>query len=105
RVSEEQRLIEEEEADELYRDVDINQGRGIQVSQDIEDSYVTLTPVKPDAQQENSSRRRDDDDDQEGPSAGSDRGSKRRRKGREPESASTPSEPATRSASRSTTGT
>nr|GEZ43154.1 hypothetical protein [Tanacetum cinerariifolium] len=26
RVSEEQRLIEEEEADELYRDVDINQG-------------------------------------------------------------------------------
>nr|GEZ93940.1 hypothetical protein [Tanacetum cinerariifolium] len=28
KVSEEQRLIEEEEADELYRDVDINQGRG-----------------------------------------------------------------------------
>nr|GEY54305.1 hypothetical protein [Tanacetum cinerariifolium] len=50
-------------------------------------------------------RRRGDDDDQEGPSAGSDRGSKRRREGREPESASTPSEPATRSASRSTTGT
>nr|GFC28835.1 hypothetical protein [Tanacetum cinerariifolium] len=50
-------------------------------------------------------RRRGDDDDQEGPSAGSDRGSKRQRKGGEPESASTPSEPATRSASRSTTGT
>nr|GEY62977.1 hypothetical protein [Tanacetum cinerariifolium] len=50
-------------------------------------------------------RRREDDDDQEGPSAGSDRGSKRRREGEEPESASTPSEPATRSASRSTTGT
>nr|GEY86109.1 hypothetical protein [Tanacetum cinerariifolium] len=33
------------------------------------------------------------------------RGSKRRREGGEPESASTPSEPATRSASRSTTGT
>nr|GEZ95963.1 hypothetical protein [Tanacetum cinerariifolium] len=48
RVSEEQRLIKEEEADELYRDVDINQGRGLQVSQDIEDSHVTLTPVKPD---------------------------------------------------------
>nr|GFC46310.1 hypothetical protein [Tanacetum cinerariifolium] len=50
-------------------------------------------------------RRREDDDDQEGPSAGSDRGSKRRRAGGEPESASTPSEPATRSASRSTRGT
>nr|GEZ91194.1 hypothetical protein [Tanacetum cinerariifolium]GEZ97876.1 hypothetical protein [Tanacetum cinerariifolium] len=42
-------------------------------------------------------RRRGDDDDQEGPSAGSDRGSKRRREGGEPESASTPSEPATKS--------
>nr|GEX35235.1 hypothetical protein [Tanacetum cinerariifolium] len=41
----------------------------------------------------------------EGPSAGSDRGSKRRREGEEHESASTPSEPATRSASRSTTRT
>nr|GEY00439.1 hypothetical protein [Tanacetum cinerariifolium] len=50
-------------------------------------------------------RRRGDDDDQEGPSTGSDRGSKRRREGGEPESASNPSEPATRSASRSTTGT
>nr|GFA44909.1 hypothetical protein [Tanacetum cinerariifolium] len=48
RVSEKQRLIEEEKADELYRDVNINQGRGLQVSQDIEDSHVTLTPVKPD---------------------------------------------------------
>nr|GEZ42449.1 hypothetical protein [Tanacetum cinerariifolium] len=44
-------------------------------------------------------RKGGDDDDQEGPSAGSDRGSKRRREGGEPESASTPSEPATRSAS------
>nr|GEW93597.1 hypothetical protein [Tanacetum cinerariifolium] len=50
-------------------------------------------------------RRRGDDGDQEGPFAGSDRGSKRRREGGEPESASTPSEPATMSASRSTTGT
>nr|GEX64394.1 hypothetical protein [Tanacetum cinerariifolium] len=50
-------------------------------------------------------RRRGDDDDQEGPSAGSDRGSKRRREGGEHESASTPSEPTTRSANRSTTGT
>nr|GEV13626.1 putative reverse transcriptase domain-containing protein [Tanacetum cinerariifolium] len=55
KVSEEQKLIEEEEADELYRDVDINQGRGLQVSQDIEDSHMTLTPVKPDGQQESSS--------------------------------------------------
>nr|GFC14903.1 hypothetical protein [Tanacetum cinerariifolium] len=54
-VSDEQRLIEEEEADELYRDVDINQGWGLQVSQDIEDSHMTLTPVKPDGQQESSS--------------------------------------------------
>nr|GFB16459.1 hypothetical protein [Tanacetum cinerariifolium] len=46
---------EEEEADELYRDVDINQRRGLQVSQDIEDSHVTLTPVQPDGKQESSS--------------------------------------------------
>nr|GEX37918.1 retrovirus-related Pol polyprotein from transposon TNT 1-94 [Tanacetum cinerariifolium] len=52
---EEEWLNEEEEADELYRDVDINQGRGLQLSQDIEDSHVTLTPVKPDGQQESSS--------------------------------------------------
>nr|GFA14495.1 hypothetical protein [Tanacetum cinerariifolium] len=55
RVSEEERIQEEEEADELYRDVDINQGRGLQVSQDIEDSHVTLTLVQPDGQQESSS--------------------------------------------------
>nr|GFD25436.1 hypothetical protein [Tanacetum cinerariifolium] len=29
RISEEKRLNEEEKADELYRDVDINQGRGL----------------------------------------------------------------------------
>nr|GFB33526.1 hypothetical protein [Tanacetum cinerariifolium] len=50
-------------------------------------------------------RRRGDDDDQEGPFLGSNRGSKRRREGGEPESASTLSKPATRSASKSTTGT
>nr|GFB47682.1 hypothetical protein [Tanacetum cinerariifolium] len=55
RISEEERIQEEEEADELYRDVDINQGRGLQVSQDIEDSHVTLTPVQPNGQQESSS--------------------------------------------------
>nr|GFA76304.1 hypothetical protein [Tanacetum cinerariifolium] len=46
----------------------------------------------------------DDDDDQEGPSAGSDRGSKRRRECGEPESARAPLEATTRSADRSTTG-
>nr|GEY46450.1 hypothetical protein [Tanacetum cinerariifolium] len=55
RISEEERIDEEEEADELYRDVDINQGRGLQLSQDIEDSHMTLTPVHPDGQQESSS--------------------------------------------------
>nr|GEU33897.1 hypothetical protein [Tanacetum cinerariifolium] len=48
-------------------------------------------------------RRRDDDADKdEKPSARSDRGSKRRRKGKEPESASAPKEKATRSTGKST---
>nr|GEY80270.1 hypothetical protein [Tanacetum cinerariifolium] len=55
RIGEEERMQEEEEADELYRDVDINQGRGLQVSQDIEDSHVTLTLTHSDGQQESSS--------------------------------------------------
>nr|GEY24612.1 uncharacterized mitochondrial protein AtMg00810-like [Tanacetum cinerariifolium] len=55
RISEEERIYEEEEADELYRDVDINQGRGLQVSQDIEDSHMTLTPFHSYGQQESSS--------------------------------------------------
>nr|GFD01523.1 hypothetical protein [Tanacetum cinerariifolium] len=49
-------------------------------------------------------KRRREDDDQEGPSAGSDRGSKRQREKGEHASASTPSEPATGSAGRTTTG-
>nr|GFA47483.1 hypothetical protein [Tanacetum cinerariifolium] len=49
-------------------------------------------------------KRRRKDDDQEGPSARSDRGSKRQREGGEHASASTPSEIATGSAGRSTTG-
>nr|GFB77718.1 hypothetical protein [Tanacetum cinerariifolium] len=50
-------------------------------------------------------RRRDDDADKdEEPSAGSDRGSKRRREGKEPESASAPKEKATRSTGKSTQG-
>nr|GEY58965.1 retrovirus-related Pol polyprotein from transposon TNT 1-94 [Tanacetum cinerariifolium] len=55
RISEEERMQEEEEAYELYRDVDINQVRGLQVSQDIEDSHVTLTLTHSDGQQESSS--------------------------------------------------
>nr|GFB62697.1 hypothetical protein [Tanacetum cinerariifolium] len=48
RLSEEARIQEEEDADELYRDVNINQGRGLQVTQNVEDTPVTLTPVNPD---------------------------------------------------------
>nr|GFA74535.1 hypothetical protein [Tanacetum cinerariifolium] len=48
RLSEEARLQEEEDADELYRNVNINQGRGLQVTQNVEDTHVTLTPVNPD---------------------------------------------------------
>nr|GEZ21474.1 hypothetical protein [Tanacetum cinerariifolium] len=44
---------EEEEEDELYKDVNINQGRVIQTTQEIEDSHVTLTTVNPDAQADN----------------------------------------------------
>nr|GEV44404.1 hypothetical protein [Tanacetum cinerariifolium] len=36
---------EEEEEDELYKDININQGTGIQKSQEVEDSHVTLTPT------------------------------------------------------------
>nr|GFB48023.1 hypothetical protein [Tanacetum cinerariifolium] len=55
RLSEEVRIQEEEDADELYRDVNINQGRGLQVTQNVEDSHVTLTLVNPDGPQESSS--------------------------------------------------
>nr|GFB61481.1 hypothetical protein [Tanacetum cinerariifolium] len=49
-------------------------------------------------------KRRREDDDQEGPSAGSDRGSKRQKEGGEHASASIPSKTATEGAGRSTTG-
>nr|GFB71142.1 hypothetical protein [Tanacetum cinerariifolium] len=49
------RLNEEEDAEELYRDVNINQGRGIQATLDVKDSHVTLTLVHPNGQQESSS--------------------------------------------------
>nr|GEV38151.1 hypothetical protein [Tanacetum cinerariifolium] len=54
-IGEEERLNEEEEADELYRDVDIHQGMGLKVNQEVKDSHVILTPVHPDGQQESSS--------------------------------------------------
>nr|GEV64083.1 hypothetical protein [Tanacetum cinerariifolium] len=51
---------EEDEADELYKDVNINLGRGIQLgdvhmTQEVKDSHMTLTPVNPDGQQQSSS--------------------------------------------------
>nr|GEV00270.1 hypothetical protein [Tanacetum cinerariifolium] len=51
---------EEDEEDELYRDVNINLGRSVQMAdvhmtQEFEDSHVTLTPVNPDGQQQSSS--------------------------------------------------
>nr|GFA02146.1 hypothetical protein [Tanacetum cinerariifolium] len=55
RLSEEARIQEEEDADELYDEVNINQGRGLQVTQNVEDTHVTLTPVNPDGLQESSS--------------------------------------------------
>nr|GFC11245.1 hypothetical protein [Tanacetum cinerariifolium] len=55
RIGEKERMQEEEEADELYRDVDINQGRGLQVSLETEDSHVILTLTQSDAQLESSS--------------------------------------------------
>nr|GFB71834.1 hypothetical protein [Tanacetum cinerariifolium] len=55
RLSEEARIQEEEDADELYRDVNINQGRGLQVTQNVKYTHVTLTPVNPDGPQESSS--------------------------------------------------
>nr|GFA37692.1 hypothetical protein [Tanacetum cinerariifolium] len=62
-------------------------------------------PQKPPTPDPILKRRREEDDDQEGPSVGSDRGSKRQREGGEHASTSTPSEQATGSAVRSTTGT
>nr|GEW34192.1 hypothetical protein [Tanacetum cinerariifolium] len=46
---------EEEEEDELYKDANINQGRGIQATLEVKDSNVTLTLVNLDGQQQSSS--------------------------------------------------
>nr|GEW44262.1 hypothetical protein [Tanacetum cinerariifolium] len=47
-IGKEERHAEVEEEDELYRDVNINQGRGIQATLEVEDSHMTLTLVNPD---------------------------------------------------------
>nr|GEX89145.1 hypothetical protein [Tanacetum cinerariifolium] len=59
-VGREEGQDEEDEEDELYRDVNINLTRGVQMAdvhttQEFEDSHVTLTPVNPDGQQQSSS--------------------------------------------------
>nr|GEU61389.1 hypothetical protein [Tanacetum cinerariifolium] len=46
---------DEESFDPLYRDVNINQRRGIQATIEVKDSHMTLTPVNPDGQQQSSS--------------------------------------------------
>nr|GEW21764.1 hypothetical protein [Tanacetum cinerariifolium] len=47
-IGEEERYDKEEAEDELYRDVNINQGMGLRASLEVEDSHVTLTMVHPD---------------------------------------------------------
>nr|GEZ64419.1 hypothetical protein [Tanacetum cinerariifolium] len=54
-VGGEEGYVEEEEEDKLYRDININQGRGIQTTLEVKDSHVTLTLVNPDGQQQSSS--------------------------------------------------
>nr|GEZ44928.1 hypothetical protein [Tanacetum cinerariifolium] len=46
---------EEKEEDKLYRDVNINQGRGIQATLEVKDLHVTITLVNPDGQHQSSS--------------------------------------------------
>nr|GEX73438.1 hypothetical protein [Tanacetum cinerariifolium]GEX75622.1 hypothetical protein [Tanacetum cinerariifolium] len=86
---------EEDEAKELYRDVNINligrdvQMEDVQTNQLIEDTHVTLTLVNPE-DMITLKRHRDDKDKDEEPFAGSNQGSKRRREGKEPELTSAP---------------
>nr|GFA21348.1 hypothetical protein [Tanacetum cinerariifolium] len=47
-IGEEERHVKEEEKDKLYRDINVNQGRGIQATLEVEDSHMTLTLVNPD---------------------------------------------------------
>nr|GEZ18529.1 hypothetical protein [Tanacetum cinerariifolium] len=119
-----------DEANELYRDMNINlEGRDIQITdvqttQVIEDTHVTLTPVNPKGQQQSSSmssrfvsnmlnpspdtvtlkRRRDKEDKDEEPFARSNQGSKRRRAGKEPESTSAPKKKTSKTSGKSADG-
>nr|GFB91748.1 hypothetical protein [Tanacetum cinerariifolium] len=52
-IGEEERHDEEEDEYELYRDVNINQERGLQGTLEVKETHVTLTLVKPDAQIDN----------------------------------------------------
>nr|GEZ73850.1 hypothetical protein [Tanacetum cinerariifolium] len=51
----EEEHVEEEEEDKLYRDVNINQGRGLQATLEVKNTHVTLTLINSDGQQESSS--------------------------------------------------
>nr|GEY34470.1 hypothetical protein [Tanacetum cinerariifolium] len=50
-IGEEERHVEEEEEDELYKDANINQGRGIQATLEVEDSHTDR--LRAEAQREN----------------------------------------------------
>nr|GEX37238.1 hypothetical protein [Tanacetum cinerariifolium] len=122
-IGEEERHVEDEEEDELYRDVNINQRRGIQANLEVKDSHVTLTLTSHSSRtsyavatdlsemelkkiliEKMEGNKYDDVDKDEKPFSGLDRGSKRRREGNEAESASALTKTATRSAGRSTQG-
>nr|GFC88517.1 hypothetical protein [Tanacetum cinerariifolium] len=116
RLSEEARIQEEEDSEELYRDVNINQGRGLQVTQNVEDTYVILTPERlrlletsfaeyrqtnqfadamsaiPGIVHQYMDQQMKEVVREEGSSAGPNRGSKRQKERGEQASASTPSE-------------
>nr|GEW86030.1 hypothetical protein [Tanacetum cinerariifolium] len=112
-VGSEERQDAEDDDNELYRDVSINRkGRDVQMTdvhttQEFKDTHVNLTPVNPDDTYGDTvtlKRRRDDADKDEEPSARSDRGSKRLREGKEPESTSAPKEKVTKTTEKFTQG-
>nr|GEX64771.1 hypothetical protein [Tanacetum cinerariifolium] len=113
-VGREERHDEEEEEDELYRDININQGMVkvvVQIQSDRlrdeaqkeNDEFLktideNMQKIIKEQVKEQVKRHRDDDADKDKEaSAGSNRGSKRRREGKEPESASALKEKVTRS--------
>nr|GFA85970.1 hypothetical protein [Tanacetum cinerariifolium] len=100
--------------DEFLKTIDKNMQKIIkeQVKEQVKTSYVVAADLsemelkKIFIEKMDGNKRRDDDAEKdEEPSVGSDRGSKRRREGKEPESASAPTGKATRSAGKSTQGT